>query len=296
VAVVLDILALAGIYGLFALGLTLIFGVLEVLNLAHAATFAFAAIFAMFVVSEWHLPLLVGCSIAVLAGGAVGVLTDRLAFRTLRGRVTSAWGRHIGPLLTSLGVATIIHGLDLTWFGFDPRHFPNQLLPTSYLLIGGQRITVLSLVIIAVFLLMVAALTLLLSRTRWGAEIRAVAERGETAALFGIDTERRFMEIMGLAGMLAGMAGVAWSLTFNLASPEIGSQLDVKGFALIILGGMGSIPGSLLGALVIAGVEVLGSLWLPIGAQELVVFAVLFALLVARPQGLLGRRMVAGAR
>jgi branched-chain amino acid transport system permease protein len=296
VAVVLDILALAGIYGLFAIGLTLVFGVLEVLNLAHAATFAFAAIFAMFLVAEWHLQLWVGCAVAILAGGAVGVLTDRLAFRTLRGRVTSAWGRHMGPLLTSLGVATIIQGLDFTWFGFDPRHFPNQLLPADYLLIGGQRITDVSLVIIVVFLLIVVALSLVLSRTRWGAEIRAVAERGETAALFGIDTERRFMETMALAGMMAGMAGVAWGLTFNLASPEISSQVDVKGFALIILGGMGSVPGSLLGALVIAGVEVLGSQWLPNGAQELVVFAVLFALLVARPQGLLGRRLVAGAR
>jgi len=170
------------------------------------------------------------------------------------------------------------------------------LLPADYLLIGGQRITDVSLVIIVVFLLIVVALSLVLSRTRWGAEIRAVAERGETAALFGIDTERRFMETMALAGMMAGMAGVAWGLTFNLASPEISSQVDVKGFALIILGGMGSVPGSLLGALVIAGVEVLGSQWLPNGAQELVVFAVLFALLVARPQGLLGRRLVAGAR
>lgn len=294
--VLLNILALAGIYGLFAIGLTLIFGVLEVLNMAHAATFAFAAIFAMYAVTEWHLDLWQGCLLAVVAGGALGIVTDRLAFWPLRGRVTSAWGRHIGPLLTSLAVATIVQGLDLSWFGLDPRHFPNEMLPTGYLVIGGQRITTLSLVIIGIFLVVVTALTLLVAKTRWGVEIRAIAERSETAALFGIDTERRFIETMGLAGVMAGMAGVAWGLTFNLAMPETASQIDVKGFALIILGGMGSVPGSLLGALIIAAVEVLGSLWLPGGAQALVVFGVLFALLVARPQGLLGRRLVAGAR
>jgi branched-chain amino acid transport system permease protein len=142
----------------------------------------------------------------------------------------------------------------------------------------------------------IGILTLMLNRTRWGVEVRAVAERSETAALFGINAERRFIEIMALAGLMAGMAGIAWSFAFHIASPETGAQLDVKGFALIILGGLGSVPGSLLGALVIAAIEVLGGLWLPPGMQTLIVFAALIALLVVRPQGLLGARLVSGAR
>jgi len=123
-----------------------------------------------------------------------------------------------------------------------------------------------------------------------------VAERSETAALFGIDVERRFMETMALSGLMAGLAGVAWGLTFNIASPETGAQLDVKGFALIILGGMGSVLGSLIGAIVIAAIEVFGGLYLPHGLQTLIVFAMLIVLLLLRPQGLLGKPIQQGAR
>jgi branched-chain amino acid transport system permease protein len=291
---IVDILSLAAIYGLFAAGLTLVFGVMEVLNLAHAATFAFAAIFAMFLVTEWDVAFWLACVAAVLGGAVVAIATDRVAFRPLRYRGGTVWGRHIGPLLTSLGVATILAGLDRALFGIDPRHFPDT--PQGYLTIGDQRVTWVSIGVIVVFAVVVMLLAFLVARTRWGMEVRAVAERNETAALFGIDTERRFIQTMGLAGLLAGMAGIAWGLIFNIASPETASQLDVKGFALIILGGMGSVAGSLIGALVIATVEVLGGLWLPHGAQGLLVFGVLFALLVIRPQGLLGRPLAAGAR
>ena len=104
------------------------------------------------------------------------------------------------------------------------------------------------------------------------------------------------METMALSGLMAGLAGVAWGLTINIASPETGAQLDVKGFALIILGGMGSVLGSLIGAIVIAAIEVFGGLYLPHGLQTLIVFAMLIVLLLLRPQGLLGKPIQQGAR
>lgn len=294
--IALHILALAGIYGLFACGLTLVFGVMEVLNLAHATVFSFAAVFAMYLVGQLGLPPWLGCAISILASVAVAVIVDRLAFRPLRYRGRTVWGRHFGPLLTSLGASTILLGLQRGWFGIDPRHFPPGVADIKPLLFAGVRVNVVGVTTFVVFAVTIGVLTLMLNRTRWGVEVRAVAERGETAALFGIDAERRFIEIMALAGLLAGMAGIAWGFAFNIASPETGAQLDVKGFALIILGGLGSVPGSLVGALAIAAIEVLGGLWLPPGMQTLIVFAALIALLVVRPQGLLGTRIVAGAR
>ena len=127
-------------------------------------------------------------------------------------------------------------------------------------------------------------------------EVRAIAERSETAVLFGINAERRYAETMFLSGMMAGIAGIAWGLTFNIASPETGSQIDVKGFALIVLGGMGSVPGSLIGALIIAAIEVTCGLWFPNGLQTLVLFVGLLVVLLLRPQGIFGRRLVEGAR
>ena len=292
----LHILALAGIYGLFALGLTLIFGVMEVLNLAHATTFAFAAVFAMYLVGYAGFSMWTGCAIAIASAAVLAVLIDRIAFRPLRYRGRTVWGRHVGPLLTSLGVSTILLGLERSLFGIDPRHFPNELVAIKPLMLGNIRINIVGMATFLVFVAVVAVLMFLLNRTRWGVEVRAVAERSETAALFGINVERRFMETMALAGLLAGLAGIAWGLTFNIASPETGAQLDVKGFALIILGGMGSVLGSLLGAIVIATIEVIGGLYLPNGLQTLIVFAMLIVLLILRPQGLLGKRVQQGAR
>jgi len=292
----LDILTLAGIYGLYACGLTLIFGVLEVLNLAHAPTFAFAAVAAMYLVTDRGLPLPAACIVAVLASGVIAVLVDRIAFRTLRYRGQTAWGKHIGPLMTSLAAATILQSLAQGWFGIDARNFPNKLLPAGSLAVGGVDVSFTSLLAVVVFIVAMVAMAGLLRYTRWGLEIRGVAERAETTALFGVDAERRIMEAMLLAGLLAGLAGIAWSLSFNIAGPATGEQLNIKGFALIVLGGMGSVPGAVIGALVIAATEVLGVLWLPSGMQELIVFAVFFLLLVFRPQGILGRPISRGAR
>jgi branched-chain amino acid transport system permease protein len=289
--------SLAAIYGLFACGLTLIFGVLEVLNLAHAVIFAFATLFAMYLVDQHHLSLWMACAVSIIAAGLIAAIVDQIAFRPLRNRSGSTvWGRHVGPLLTSIGAATTLIGLERAWFGIDPRHFPNDLVRFPTISIGSTTINVVGLITFAVFILITLGLTFALNNTRWGVEVRAVAERSETAVLFGINAERRYIETMFLAGILAGIAGVAWGLTFNIASPETGSQIDVKGFALIILGGMGSIPGSLIGAIIIAAIEVICGLWFPNGLQTLVLFAGLIVILLVRPQGILGRPLVEGAR
>ncbi|MFC6854460.1 branched-chain amino acid ABC transporter permease [Marivibrio halodurans] len=295
--VTFHIFALAAIYGLFACGLTLIFGVMDVLTVAHATVFAFAAVFSMYLVGELGFDFWLGCLCAVVAAGGVSILVDRIAFRPLRYRAQSAWGKHIGPLLTSLGVSTIFLGIMRAWFGIDPRFFPNEMVEIEPIVIGDQIIQPIGIALFALFAALVVLLTYALKRTRWGVEMRAVAESTHTAALFGINVERRFMEIMALAGVLAGLAAIAWGFAFNIASPETGAWLEVKAFALIIIGGMGSIPGSLVGAIVIAAIEVLGTLWLPEpGMAPLMVFAALIVILIVRPQGFLGERVKEGAR
>lgn len=292
-----DIIALTGIFGLYACGLTLVFGVLEVLNLAHAATFTFSVLLAMFLVTTANWSLWTASPVAIVGGAVLGLVIDRTAFWPLRRRGTStAWGRHIGPLLSSLAIASILQGVDQVAFGLDPRHFPNSEVPQAAIAVGGASIQLVSLVSTVLFVVVVICLTAWMRRSRWGLEVRAVAERSTTAALFGVNGERRFMETMALSGALAALAGLAYGLTFNIASPDTAAQLDVKGFAIVVLGGLGSIPGSLIGAAMIATIEVLGSTHLPGGTEQLLVFGVLFVLLVVRPQGVLGRRAIAGAR
>lgn len=292
-----DVIELFGIYGLYACGLTLVFGVLQVLNLAHAAVFTSSLLLAMYLTTQTKWPLWLSCFVAVAGGAVLGLLVDRLGFWPLRRRGSvTVWGRHIGPLLSSLAISTILLGVDQVWFGVNPLGFPNSQVPTQVMVIGGAPLPVVSLVTTLLFVVVIVTLTFLMQRSRWGLEVRAVAERSTTASLFGINGERRIMETMALSGALAALAGIAYGMTFNIATTSTASLLDVTGFALVVLGGLGSVPGSLVGAAVIATIGVLGTKWLPQGTSELLVYGVLFLLLVVRPQGLLGKRAVLGAR
>lgn len=288
----IEILVLAAIYGVYASGFTLVFGLFDVLNLAHAAVFAFGAIFTMFLVADHGMPLLAAAAVAIVACAVLGVLIERIAFRPIRYRGSTIWGRHIGPLITSLGVASILAGGERLWFGIDPRYFPSTALPSQNFSVSGSTVTVPNIVAVATMILVFGGLSALLRFTRWGLEVRGVAHGPATMPLFGINVERRIMEVFGLAAALGGIAGIVWGLSFNIASPvDTPGQVDIRGFAIIILGGMGSIPGALLGAIFLAASEVLSVQWLSSGWQELIAFAILFLMLLVRPQGILGSRV-----
>jgi len=288
---IINILVIASVYGLYASGFTLIFGVLDILNLAHASVFAFGAVFTMYVVHSTGLPLILSAGIGILGSTAVGVIIERIAFRPIRYRAKTVWGRHVGPLMTSLGAATMLTGLQRVWFGIDPRHFPHGTIPNIVFKFLGYRISLVDIVSISLLFLTFGAIWAILKYTRWGMEIRAVAERPETVPLFGIDIERRIIEVFALASALGGFAGLIWGMKFNHASPETAAIVDIRGFAIIILGGLGSIPGAFLGALFIAAAEVLSVRWLPSGWQFVVAFTMFFLMLVIRPQGILGRKL-----
>lgn len=288
----IEILVLAAIYGVYASGFTLVFGLFDVLNLAHAAVFAFGAIFTMFLVADHGLPLIPAAVAGIAACAVLGVLIERIAFRPIRYRGSTIWGRHIGPLITSLGVASILAGGERLWFGIDPRYFPSSALPSATLSLGGTTVTVANILAVVFMVLVFGGLWALLRFTRWGLEVRGVAHAPGTMPLFGINVERRIMEVFALAAALGGIAGVVWGLSFNIASPvDTPGQVDIRGFAIIILGGMGSVPGALLGAMFLAASEVLSVQWLPAGWQELIVFVILFLMLLVRPQGILGSRV-----
>ncbi len=285
----LNILVLASIYGLYASGFTLVFGLFDILNIAHAAVFAFGAILAMFLVTS-SMPLWLAAPAAIFGATLAGVLIERVAFRPIRYRARTAWGHHTGPLVTSLGAATVLEGLETWWFGIDPRHFPEGTFTDFSFQIVGSRITLIDITSIGLLLLTFGGVWALIKYTRWGLEVRAVADAPQTAPLFGIDVERRIIQVFALASALGGIAGLIWGLAFNMASPATASQVDMRGFAIITLGGMGSVPGALIGALFLASAEVLSVLWLPSSWQSMIGYGTLFLMLLIRPQGILGKK------
>ena len=276
---------LGSIYALFAVGYTLVFGVLDILNLAHQAVFMLSAFVALALVGEAHLPLLAAMPIAILFGGVLGLVLERIAFRPLRGRA----GSNISGLISSLAMATIFEAIALQLFGPDTSRFPFGVIPEHTLRIGGASVSALQLSIVAAAVFLMAALTLLLSRTRLGRQIRAVAENPKAARVLGVNVDRVIAAAFFLSSALGGAAGVLFGLAFNSISPDVGRSIELKGLAVIILGGMGSIAGAVIAGFALGLIEVFVVSEIGSSYRDAVSFAVLFLVLLVRPLGLFGR-------
>ena len=283
---VINGLFLGSIYALFALGYTLVFGVLDILNLAHAAVFMVATFVAVALVGH-GLHILVALPAAVLFAGLLGLVLERVAFRPLRARTDS----NISGLISSLAAATIIEAVALEIWGPNITRFPFGTLPdgpgSQFQLFGGT-VSRLQLTIIAVAVALFLALTWLVKRTRLGREVRAVAESPRAARVLGVDVDRAIAAAFFISSSLGGAAGVLYGLAFNSISPDMGRGVELKGLAVIILGGMGSMPGAVVAGFALGLIEVfvvanLGGSW-----RDAISFAGLFLFLVLRPRGLMG--------
>jgi branched-chain amino acid transport system permease protein len=283
---VINGLFLGSIYALFALGYTLVFGVLDILNLAHAAVFMLATFVAVALVGH-GLHILLALPAAVLFAGLLGLLLERVAFRPLRSRTDS----NISGLISSLAAATIIEAVALEIWGPNITRFPFGTLPdgpANQLRLLGGTVSKLQLTIIGVAVLLVLALTWLVKGTRLGREVRAVAESPRAARVLGVDVDRAIAAAFFISSALGGAAGVLYGLAFNSISPDMGRGVELKGLVVIILGGMGSMPGAVLAGFALGLIEVfvvanLGGSW-----RDAISFAGLFLFLVLRPRGLLG--------
>jgi branched-chain amino acid transport system permease protein len=278
-------LFLGSIYALFALGYTLVFGVLDILNLAHQAVFMLCAYAALLVVVHLHLPIYLAFPASVLAGGLLGILIDRIAFRPLRGRSDS----NISGLISSIALATILEAVGLQLFGPDVERFPLGTVPDRSLRIGDAIVSELQVVIIGIALAMLAVLTFLLQRTRLGRQIRAVAESPLAARILGVNVDRVIAASFFISSALGSASGVLFGLAFNNVAPDMGRAVELKGLAVIILGGMGSMPGAAIAGFALGLLEVFTVAKLGSSYRDAIAFGVLFLVLVLRPRGLLGQ-------
>jgi branched-chain amino acid transport system permease protein len=277
-------LFLGSIYALFALGYTLVFGVLDILNLAHAAVFMLAAFGALSLVSAGHLHILVALPLAVLGAGVLGLVLERIAFRPLRGRADS----NISGLISSLAMAAVFEAVALEIWGPNVARFPFGTIPEKQIQILGGVVSGLQLTIIAVALGLFLVLWWLVQRTRLGREVRAVAESPRAARILGVDVDRAIAASFFISSALGGAAGILFGLAFNSVSPDMGRSVELKGLAVIILGGMGSMTGAVLAGFALGLIEVFVVAHLGGSYRDAVSFAALFLILVVRPRGLLG--------
>ena len=280
-------LFIGSVYGLFAVGYTLVFGVLDILNLAHAAIFTLGGLIALWLVETGGWPIWLAFPAAVVASGLLGLLLNQIAFVPLRQRA----GSNFSGLISSIAMAIIFESAALGIFGARTVRFPAHTVSVHIWRWGNISITSLQVEIVVISILLMFALTQFLSRARAGKAIRAVAENDRTARLLGIHVDRIIAFTFFISSALGGAAGILFGLYFDSLSPDMGHSIELKGLAVIILGGMGSIPGAILGGLAFGLSEVLTvALTGTSNLRDAVAFTVLFLVLLLRPSGLLGRK------
>jgi branched-chain amino acid transport system permease protein len=277
-------LFLGSIYALFALGYTLVFGVLDILNLAHSAVFMLASFAALALVSQ-GLGILAAFPLAVLLAGVLGLVLERVAFRPLRGRADS----NISGLISSLAMATFFEAVALQLWGPNISRFPFGTVPEKQVQVLGAVVSRLQLTIVAIALALFVALWWLVTRTRLGREIRAVAESPRAARILGVHVDRVIAASFFISSALGGAAGVLFGLAFNSISPDMGRSVELKGLAVIILGGMGSMTGAVIAGFLLGLTEVFVVAHFGASYRDAISFAGLFLILVLRPRGLLGQ-------
>lgn len=278
-------LSLGCVYALFALGFTLVFGVLGVINLAHGAVFMVGAYAALAVITHAGLPLWAALITAVIVAGLFGAAIDYLVLKPLRKRNAP----HLIPMIATIGVAIILNNGAQAIFGASNLRFPMGTVPETAMEIGGLHVTAIELGIIFISFALMAVLMVTMRRTQFGRAMRAVAESPKAAWLLGIDVERLFLITSFAAAALGGLAGLLIGLYSNALFPLMGQPMLHKGIAVIILGGMGDIRGAMLGGLFLGFAEVLSVAYVGSTMRDAVAFGLLFLILLVRPQGLFGK-------
>jgi len=292
-------LTLGAVYAVVALGYTMVYGIIQLINFAHGdvvmvgAMVAFSVIVAL---APSGLPplviVLVATGCAVSACMLIGYAMERLAYRPLRG------APRLAPLITAIGVSIILQHLAMMIWSRNPLAFP-QVIKTQSYDIGGATVTNVQIAILAISIAIMSGLVALVYRTRLGTAMRATAQNPQVAGLMGIDANRviAFTFVSGAA--VAAVAGVMLASYYGIAHYAMGSQLGLKAFCAAVLGGIGNIPGAMLGGVLLGLVEALGAGYIGdltgnvFGSnyQDVFAFVVLIGVLVLRPSGLLGERV-----
>ena len=272
------------VYALIAVGLTLVFGILDVINFAHGEFYMLGAFLTYTLTVALGLDYFAALLLTMVGAALVGLVAERLTVRPLAGR------HMFTVVLSTLGLSIFLqNGALLTW-GPDPREIELGWGGRP-LVLGGVVITMLRVAVLATSVLVIAVLTWFIRRTTWGMAMRAVARNRDAAALMGIPVQAVFAITFAVGAGLAGVAGGLLGAMFTI-EPTMGEWAVVKAFSVVIMGGMGNVPGAVMGGVILGVAENLGAGFLPGGSsyKDGIGYAILIAVLLLRPQGLFGRR------
>jgi branched-chain amino acid transport system permease protein len=289
-------LSLGAMYALLALGFTLVYGILELINFSHFNVFMVGSFIGLFILEGvgvsgqltvmTGLPL-IGVLFLAFAGtmafcGGLGVGIERFLLRPLR------QVRGPAPMITTIGISYILFNLVILTQGADSKNFPNPLPPLEWH-IGGAEVKLREVMIWVVSLVLMGALTWFAGYTKLGKAMRATAQDPEAARMMGVDVDRVIAVAFFLGGALAGAGGLIFGLYYNFTSFLIGFKTGLFAFTAAVLGGIGNVPGAMLGGLLIGLMEAMSGAFISNAWADVIIFSILVLVLVFMPSGLLGR-------
>ncbi len=272
-----------GTYALAAIGISLIFGILNIINFGHGAALTIGAYVAMVMLRYLGLDLVLSFAVAVASSFLTGYLIERIAVRPLVGAPI------LMPLISTLGIGIALENVVQFIFGPQTQPFPTEVSHEPFML-GGATVSVWELATMIVTVITIAALHMLLHHTRFGTAVRAIAEDRRTAALLGIDVDRTIVITFCIASALGGLAGVLSAALYNTIDPVMGSAAMLKAFAASVLGGMEVVAGAIIGGLVLGIAESATSIYVSTAWRDGVALILLVLVLLFKPTGLLGQR------
>lgn len=281
---IINAISLGSIYALVALGYTMVYGIIRLINFAHGDVLMLGAYIGFALISILKLDFFTALLLAMLSCALIGVVIERVAYKPLR---KSA---RIAALITAIGVSYLIENLMSVTLGTSTKGFPDTF--------GGQNIdmfgvvvTVKQLFILVVTVVLMIALTLIVQKTKMGKAMRAVSTDEDAAQLMGINVDNIISFTFFLGSALAGAAGVLVGMYYGTISPLMGIQPGLKAFIAAVLGGIGNIPGAMLGGYLIGGLETLVNALGLSSYRDAVVYVILIVILIVKPAGLLGKNV-----
>jgi branched-chain amino acid transport system permease protein len=283
-------LTLGLIYAMIAVGYTMVYGVIELINFAHGEIYMLGAFLCVTFITVLGIPFYVAIFLAMCCCSVCGILLDIIAYRPLRN------APRLAALITAIGMSIFLQNLAMIIWGSRPKPFPQQQVP-QYLnevavTFGNIQLTWLQVFIFAITIMMMIGLNLIIMKTRIGTAMRALSQNKKAAALMGINVNMVISFTFALGSAMGAVAGVLVSVYYNTMYPTMGYVAGVKAFAAAVLGGIGSVPGAMLGGVVLGVAEALGAGYVSSLYRDGVAYAVMIAVIIFRPSGILNKAVV----
>ena len=277
-------LTLGSSYALIALGYTMVYGIVQLINFAHGEIYMFGAFVGLFLVMA-GIPILIALLGAMIFCMLLGMLVERVAYRPLRGKSS-----RLSALISAIGVSIFLSTLMALYRGTNTTRYP-EILGSSTFNLGSIQVSSLQIIILVVSAFLMVGLQVMIQKTRLGKAMRACSQDLEASALMGINVNRVISATFAIGSALAAAGGVMVGIYYNAVWPYMGTMAGMKAFAAAVLGGIGSVPGAMIGGLSLGVMEIMGVAYLSSSYKDAIAFAILILVLIIRPQGLMGQKI-----